>query len=95
MIFKARFSVPRTIARINNPKNKGIFRKLGIDATVSSTDAILVQLEAQIPAHSLVHLLRLRAVGASIVDAKLPPDSPAIGHPLRASRFPRTPPSRW
>ncbi len=88
-VAKTKYAVPRAIARINNPKNEGIFKKLGIDATVSSTDAILCQLEAQIPAHSLVHLLRLRAAGASIVDAKLPPDSPAIGLPLRDLDLPK------
>src|SRR5438105_1113474 len=34
---KKKFSVKRTIARINNPKNQEIFQLLGIDATVSST----------------------------------------------------------
>ena len=35
---KKRFNVPRTIARVNNPKNEEIFKKLGIDVTVSSTN---------------------------------------------------------
>lgn len=88
-VAKQKFNVPRAIARINNPKNEAIFKRLGIDATVSSTDAILAQIEAQIPAHSLVHLLTLRAVGVTIVDAKVPPDSPAIGRPIRDLNIPR------
>ena len=31
---KKLFNVPRTIARVNNPKNEEIFRRLGIDVTV-------------------------------------------------------------
>jgi trk system potassium uptake protein TrkA len=41
------FGVPRTIARVNNPKNERIFRKIGIEA-VSSTMVItrLIETEA-------------------------------------------------
>ncbi|MDR3307888.1 MAG: TrkA family potassium uptake protein [Coriobacteriales bacterium] len=41
------FSVPRTIARVNNPKNERIFRSMGIEA-VSSTSVIsrLIEMEA-------------------------------------------------
>ena len=31
-IAKAKFTVPRAVARINNPQNEALFRKLGIDA---------------------------------------------------------------
>ncbi|MFQ5880434.1 MAG: potassium channel family protein, partial [Dehalococcoidia bacterium] len=40
-VAKHRFGVGRTIARINNPKNELIFKKLGIPTTVSATAAIL------------------------------------------------------
>src|SRR3972149_274064 len=36
-VAKARFNVPRTVARINNPKNEEIFKRLGIDTAVSAT----------------------------------------------------------
>src|SRR6185503_14872102 len=36
-----RRGVPRTIARINNPKNELLFKKLGIETTISATKAIL------------------------------------------------------
>ncbi|MEW5721311.1 MAG: TrkA family potassium uptake protein, partial [Chloroflexota bacterium] len=54
---KKKFGVKRAIARINNPKNERIFKLLGIDNVVSVTDLILAQIEREIPAHSLVHLL--------------------------------------
>ncbi|MBI4788283.1 MAG: NAD-binding protein [Chloroflexi bacterium] len=85
---KRKFNVPRTIARINNPKNEGIFKLLGIDQTVSVTDLILAQIEREIPAQSLVHLLTLREAGATFVEAKVPQHSPAIGKPLQALRIP-------
>jgi trk system potassium uptake protein TrkA len=85
---KKKFGVKRTIARINNPKNEHIFKLLGIDNTVSVTDLILAQIEREIPAQSLVHLLTLREAGVSFVEAKVPDDSPAIGKPLRDLRIP-------
>jgi len=87
-VAKHKFNVPRTIARINNPKNEKIFRKLGIDVTVSSTEVILSQIEQVIPAQSLVHLLTLRSVGVSFIELEIPPDSPAIGRPLRELGIP-------
>jgi trk system potassium uptake protein TrkA len=87
-IAKGKFNVARTIARINNPKNEHVFRLLGIDVTVSSTEVILSQIEQVMPAHALVHLLRLRAVGVSFVEMILQPDSPAIGKPLRSLGLP-------
>jgi trk system potassium uptake protein TrkA len=41
------FNIPRTIARVNNPKNERIFRRMGIEA-VSSTSVIsrLIEVEA-------------------------------------------------
>ncbi|MCX7839051.1 MAG: NAD-binding protein [Anaerolineae bacterium] len=80
---KKKFGVKRTIARINNPKNENIFKRLGIDSTVSVTDLILAQIERHIPAQSLVHLLTLREAGVSFVEAKVPENSPVIGKPLR------------
>ena len=80
---KKKFGVKRTISRINNPKNEHIFKLLGIDHTVSVTDLILAQIEREIPAHSLVHLLTLKDVGMSFVEAKVPNASPAVGKRLR------------
>ncbi|MDZ7318907.1 MAG: NAD-binding protein [candidate division KSB1 bacterium] len=85
---KKKFGVKRAIARINNPKNERIFKLLGIDQTVSVTDLILAQIEREIPAQSLVHLLTLRDVGVSFLEAKVPPDSPAVNKPLRDLRIP-------
>lgn len=85
---KKKFNVPRTIARINNPKNEEIFKLLGIDQTVSVTDLILAQIEREIPAQSLVHLLTLREAGATFVEAKVPENSPAIGKSLQTLRIP-------
>lgn len=87
-VAKHKFNVPRTIARINNPRNEKIFRILGIDSTVSSTELILSQIEQEIPSRSLVHLMTLRNVGVSFVEMEVLPDSPALGRPLRELGIP-------
>ena len=87
-VARKRFQVPRAIARINNPKNEEIFRLLGIDETISSTDLILAALEQEIPGHTLVPLLRLRHADVEIVEAVIPPGSPLIGTALRDLALP-------
>ena len=76
---KAKFNVPRTIARINNPKNETIFRKLGIDTTISATAAILAQIEQELPSHALIPLLRLKGGGLEMVEVRVPADASVVG----------------
>lgn len=85
---KKKFSVKRTIARINNPKNEHIFKVLGIDDTVSTTDLILAQIEREIPAHSLIHLMTLREAGASFLETTVPVDSPTVGRTIEDLKLP-------
>lgn len=88
-VAKVKFCVPRTVARINNPKNEHIFRKLGIDFTVSSTNLILEHLEQEVPTHPLMHLLELRAGGLEIVGVKVPPNASVIGKRLGEIELPQ------
>jgi trk system potassium uptake protein TrkA len=87
-VAKGKFNVPRAIARINNPKNENIFRKLGIDVTVSSTELILSQIEQVIPSQSLIHLLSLKGVGVSFIETEIAATSPALGKPLSTLGIP-------
>lgn len=45
---KHHFHVPVTIARVNNPANVEIFKKLGVDEAVSATEILLSALESSI-----------------------------------------------
>ncbi|MDE3076142.1 MAG: TrkA family potassium uptake protein, partial [Chloroflexota bacterium] len=80
---KTKFQVPRTIARVNNPKNQAIFARLGIDVTVSATNIILSLIEQEIPKHALVTLFSLKQAGVEIVEVEIPERSPVVGKPLR------------
>ena len=88
-VAKHMFNVPRTIARIRNPQNEAIFRILGIDATVSSTDIILAHIEQELPAHPLVHLLKLKSGDLEVIEVRILPDSNVIGKKLGSFNMPK------
>lgn len=77
-----RRGVPRTIARINNPKNEFLFKKRGIETTISATQAVLAQIEQELPVHDLIPLLQLHS-GLELVEIKIPATSPAAGRSIR------------
>ncbi|CAN5543925.1 NAD-binding protein [soil metagenome] len=70
-VAKQKFSVGKTIARVNNPKNEQLFKLLGIDVTVSQTNFILNLIDQSIPDQSFVHLLDLKHQDVAIIDAKV------------------------
>jgi trk system potassium uptake protein TrkA len=76
---KHHFDVPRTIARVNNPKNESLFRHLGVDEIISPTRMILGSIEQDIPVHELLHLAALGVGELEIIEARLQAGSPAIG----------------
>jgi trk system potassium uptake protein TrkA len=75
---KHHFDVPRTIARVNNPKNEDLFRHLGVDEIISPTRMALGSIEQDIPVHELLHLAALENE-LEIIEAQLQADSPAVG----------------
>jgi trk system potassium uptake protein TrkA len=87
-VAKHKFNVPRTIARIRNPQNEAIFKKLGVDVTVSGTTIILEAIEKEVPTHPLTHLLTLRDKGLGIVEVRIPPTSTAIGKLIKEISLP-------
>ncbi len=89
-VAKARFHVATTIARVNNPRNEGLFRKLGIDVVVSPTQSILHMIEAQLPHHTLVPLMTLTNAGLGLVELTVPPTSPAAGKTVRSMTLPNS-----
>lgn len=88
-VSKARFNVPKTVARINNPKNREIFRMLGIDVTVSSTEIILEHIEQDVPTHSVTHLAELTGGEFELVSVRVPAAGRAVGKRLRELTLPR------
>ncbi len=88
-VAKYRFSVPRTIALVNNPQNDDLFRKLGVDVIVSHTNMILSNVEEELPAHSLVHLLPLPGSQRRLVGVQVPRDAEVVGKPVESVGLPQ------
>lgn len=70
---KIAFGVPRTISRVNNPKNERIFNALGIEA-ISSTTIISRMIEEEATIGDLRTLVSLRQGNMAIVEVELPVD---------------------
>lgn len=84
----ARFrGVKRTIARINNPRNELLFQKRGIETTISATQAVLAQIEQELPTQMMIPLLQLHN-GLELVEIKLPETSPVAGRSVREVLLP-------
>jgi trk system potassium uptake protein TrkA len=88
-VAKHRFNVPRTIARLTNPRNKNIFKILGVDVTVCSTELILAHIEQELPSHPLIPLLKLKSGNLEVIEVKIPPGSKVIGKKLRSFQLPK------
>lgn len=85
---KKKFNVPRTIARVNNPRNEQIFRKLGIDITVSSTNVILEHIEHELPTRALVHMLSLKNYNLEILELTIAEGAAANGKRVKDLNLP-------
>jgi trk system potassium uptake protein TrkA len=89
-IAKHRFKVPRTVARMSDLKNEPLFKKLGVDVTVSSTILILQYIESQTARPPmLTRLAVLRGSDREIVDVKIPPTSAVVGKKVRDISLPQ------
>lgn len=86
---KHKFKVGRTIARIRNPRNEALFKMLGIDVTISSTNVILEHIETEVPTHPLTHLLAIDGSGQEIVEVKIPVDGVTVGKSIRELSIPK------
>ena len=71
-VAKLMFLRPRTIARVNNPRNEELFAGLGVDASVSATKIINAVIQEQVKAGDMmIPLLTLKAGDIEIVEVQL------------------------
>ncbi|MEW6553528.1 MAG: TrkA family potassium uptake protein [Actinomycetota bacterium] len=88
-LVKTYFRVPHVVARINNPRNEGVFRKLGVEG-ISSTSVIAQVIEEQTTAGEVVDLYTLKKGRLVVVELSLPDDRcRCCGRPLRDLGLPR------
>jgi trk system potassium uptake protein TrkA len=88
-VAKHKHNVPRTIARIRNPQNEVLFKKLGIDVTVSATNIIIEAIEREVPTHPVTQLMSIEEKGQVIVDVKISPESTTVGKTVKELSLPK------
>jgi trk/ktr system potassium uptake protein len=88
-VSKARYDVPRTVARINNPQNETLFRQLGIDSTVSATNLILGHIEQELPWRGLIPLMTLTGLDLEIVEIRIPREATTVGKQVKQLLLPQ------
>jgi len=80
---KKKFQTPRTVARVNDPANRTLFEKLGIDTTVSSTQIIFNLLEQQIEPGEVIPLGALRNGNIEVVAINVSGRSPVLNRNVK------------
>ena len=80
LLAKTEYGVPRTVARVNNPRNEWLFSEAwGVDVSVSTPRMLTALVEEAVTVGDLVRLMTFRQGQANLVELTLPVDSPVIG----------------
>ena len=89
LLAKQEYGVPRVLARVNHPDNEWLFtEQWGVDAAVSPPHILTAMVEEEVTVGDLVRLLPLERGRISIVELRVPADSPNAGRPLYELRLP-------
>jgi len=79
---RLKYRVPRVVALLNNPRNRNIFRKLGIEHTVDVTAIVCESVKSVIPSFPLVRVLGIEDQDVEIVQIRVVASSPLDGKRL-------------
>lgn len=80
LLAKTEYGVPRTVARVNNPKNEWMFDEAwGVDVAVSTPRIMTAMVEEAVAVGDLVKIFTFHQSGADILEVTLPEDSPLVG----------------
>ena len=89
LLAKTEFGVPRTVARVNNPKNEWMFDEAwGVDVAVSTPRLMTALVEEAVAIGDLVRIFTFQQGKATMVELTLPEDSPLAGTPVGGVAWP-------
>lgn len=81
---RQQFGVPRTIARINDPRNAWLFdHKFCVDVALNNATVIAGLIQEEMSLGDMMTLLKLRRGDYSLVEEKIPPGARAVGVALK------------
>ena len=80
LLAKTEYGVPRTVARVNNPKNEWMFDEAwGVDVAVSTPRLMTALVEEAVSVGDLVRIFTFQQSHANMVELTLPADAPIAG----------------
>ncbi|MFB9377927.1 potassium channel family protein [Kineococcus gynurae] len=80
LLAKTEFGVPRTVARVNNPKNEWLFDEAwGVDVAVSTPRLMTALVEEAVSVGELVRLFTLQQGATTMTEFTLQASSPVLG----------------
>lgn len=89
LLAKTEFGVPRTVARVNNPRNEWMFdESWGVDVAVSTPRIMTSMVEEAVAVGDLVRIFTFHQSGAEILEITLPDTSPLVGHRIAGIVWP-------
>lgn len=89
LLAKTEYAVPRTVARVNNPKNEWMFDDAwGVDVPVSTPRIMTSLVEEAVTVGDLVRIFTFHASGASMYEITLADGADVIGQRVGAIAWP-------
>jgi trk system potassium uptake protein TrkA len=83
------YGVPRTIARINDPRNGWLFdEKFDVDVALDQTEILAHLIEEETSMGDMMTLLKLRRGEYALVEQHIPEEAKAIGIPIKDLALP-------
>lgn len=80
LLARTEYAVPRTVARVNNPKNEWMFGEAwGVDVAVSTPRIMTAMVEEAVVVGDLVKIFTFHQSQADILGITLSGDSPLVG----------------
>jgi trk system potassium uptake protein len=81
---RQRFGVPRTIARVNNPRDEWLFSdSFHVDVALNQANVLSSLIREEMSLGDMMTLLKIRRGRYSLVEEKVEPGAKAIGVPIK------------
>lgn len=86
---RTQYNVPRTIARVNNPRDAWLFdSKFHVDVAVNQAEILASLIQEEMSLGDMITLLKLRRGNYSLVEEKVPANAKAIGMAIKDLALP-------
>ena len=88
---RQRYQVPRTIARINNPRNAWLFdQDFNVDVALNHSAVMARLIEEEMSLGDMITLLKVRRGEYSLVEEKIAPGARAVGMAIKDMNLPES-----